>query len=378
LEEEYLSSFIKDGGSSFKMVVGVYGGGKTHFLYCVRDMAWKYNYATSYVSLSPTESPFHKLDLVYRAIVNGLTPPLTAEELLSGYEKGIESFLRSWYAQKYGEVKSCVDKEEQIYEELEMHLDEIYGIESGSFANAVKEAFRALMYRRDEDFAVICQWLKNEGYDRKLHGRFRIFQRIDQSTAPQLIRSLAQWIKQIGYTGLVILLDEAERVPSLSTKNREQHLSNLREIIDECGQTSLQSVMLFYAVPDENFLEGRTQVYEALRQRVSPVFDDRLNPTGVKIELEKLEERYEPLQTLTEIGKRLKTIYEKAYSVQFSSLQSVELIQEVANECYEKRFGDIGYKRLFVQELIRNFHEMRRGRQTSSSSGSEGNVGGVL
>jgi len=373
LEEEYLSSFIKDGGSSFKMVVGVYGGGKTHFLYCIRDLAWKYNYATSYVSLSPAESPFHKLDLVYRAIVNGLTPPLTAEELLSGYEKGIESFIRSWYIQKYRVVKSYVDKEEQIYEELDMHLDEIYGIESGSFANAVKEAFRALMYRRDEDFAVICQWLKNEGYDRKLHGRFRIFQHIDQSTAPQMIRSLAQWIKQIGYTGLVILLDEAERIPSLSTKNREQHLSNLREIIDECGHTSLQSAMIFYAVPDENFLEGRTQVYEALRQRVSPVFDDRLNPTGVKIALERLEERHEPLQTLVEIGRRLESIYEKAYNFQFPPAQTDKLISRVANECYEKRFGDIGYKRLFVQELIRNFHEVRRERQTSS--GSEGNVG---
>jgi len=37
MDEEYLSSFIKQGGSAFKIVVGVYGGGKTHFLYSVRD-----------------------------------------------------------------------------------------------------------------------------------------------------------------------------------------------------------------------------------------------------------------------------------------------------------------------------------------------------
>jgi hypothetical protein len=33
LREDYLETFIKDGGSSFKMVIGVYGGGKTHLSY---------------------------------------------------------------------------------------------------------------------------------------------------------------------------------------------------------------------------------------------------------------------------------------------------------------------------------------------------------
>ena len=28
-------------GSSFKLVQGTYGAGKTHFLYCVRDLAWR-------------------------------------------------------------------------------------------------------------------------------------------------------------------------------------------------------------------------------------------------------------------------------------------------------------------------------------------------
>ena len=105
IKEEYLSSFIKQGGSTFKMVVGAYGGGKTHFLYCVRDLAWKSNFVVSYVSLSPGESPFHKLELVYRAIVQSIDTPLLPEELLSGYERGIVSFLRRWYSQSYQEFQ---------------------------------------------------------------------------------------------------------------------------------------------------------------------------------------------------------------------------------------------------------------------------------
>jgi len=29
IDEEYLRSFVRDGGSAFKMVIGAYGGGKT-------------------------------------------------------------------------------------------------------------------------------------------------------------------------------------------------------------------------------------------------------------------------------------------------------------------------------------------------------------
>src|SRR5438552_16764462 len=74
IENEYLGDFIRDGGSAFKMVVGIYGGGKTHFLFSVRDLAWKYGYAVSYVSLKQGESPFHRLELVYSAIAKRLTP----------------------------------------------------------------------------------------------------------------------------------------------------------------------------------------------------------------------------------------------------------------------------------------------------------------
>ena len=33
LEEEYLRGYLRDGGSSFKLIVGEYGSGKSHFLY---------------------------------------------------------------------------------------------------------------------------------------------------------------------------------------------------------------------------------------------------------------------------------------------------------------------------------------------------------
>lgn len=356
IDEEYLATFIKEGGSTFKMVVGTYGGGKTHFLYSVRDLAWKNNFVVSYVPLSPKQSPFHQLDLVYKAIVRGLLPPLTADELLSGYEQGIVSFIRSWFSAKYKEFIGKGFSNNELEDLLSNHLDDIHGVENLSFDKAIKSAFRALMFNEDEKFIQICQWLTGDGYDRHIHGHFGILQRIDKTTAFPMIRSLVQWVRQIGYSGLVVLLDEAERVPSLSTKQRELHLNNLREIIDECGHTAFQSVMIFYAVPDENFLEGRTQIYEALKQRLATIFDS-FNPTGVRIELERLS--MDPIEFLLEVGNKLKQIYEIAYDCNLDHQLSRETISLVAKSAYDQRYGDIGYKRLFVQNVIKAFHFLK-------------------
>ena len=58
LDEEYLARLKHNPrGSSFKLVQGYYGGGKTHFLYCVRDLAWTHGFLTSLVNLSPRECP---------------------------------------------------------------------------------------------------------------------------------------------------------------------------------------------------------------------------------------------------------------------------------------------------------------------------------
>ena len=357
IKDEYLTSFIKQGGSTFKMVVGTYGGGKTHFLYCVRDLAWESNFVVSYVSLRPGESPFHKLELVYKAVVQGIVSPLSPDELLSGNEQSIVSFLKRWFSQSYQEMQNKGLSGESLREELLNMIEHIDGIESISFAKAIKAAFRTLINKKDEDFDNICQWLKGENYDKRIHGSYGILQRIDKTTAFTMIRSLSQWIRQIGYSGLVVLLDEAERVPSLSTKNREQHVNNLREVIDECGHTTFKGVMIFYAVPDENFLEGRAQIYEALKQRVTTTFEG-LNPTGVKIELEKVVA--EPIPFLCEVGNKLAKVYETAYNHKFLESATQQTIQTVAEYAYGQRYLDTGYKRLFVQRLISGLHFLRQ------------------
>ena len=356
IDEDYLQTFIKDGGSAFKMVISIYGGGKTHFLYYVRELAWKYDYIASYITLNPQETPFYKLEQVYSSIVTNLIYPQRPEELISGYDRGIEAVIKVWYNQKYQEIREKISGD-AVMEELNTYASSLGSYESTSFRNAIKETFLCLAENKEHDFTLILQWLKGENPQKTLLKNFGVFEKIDKGTAFKINRSLIQWLREIGYSGLVLLMDEAEQTPSMSRKQKDMLLNNLREIIDACGRVNFKNTMLFYAVPDESFLEGKTQIYEALRQRVSSIFDTEINPTGVKLYLEKTT--LEPTEMLKEIGRKLANVYEKAYNTHFDFDALEETLGNIAEAAYEGKM-ETGYKRLFVKSIIPAFHILRK------------------
>ncbi len=347
IKEEYVSSFIKDGGSAFKLVVGNYGNGKTHFLYSIRKLAWDEKYIASYISLSPTDTPFSKIEAVYKAIVRTIS--------YSFDEKGIDNLIRAWY----GEIIEGMNKkglgESQLTESVREYLKGL-NIENNSFKNALKEAFKALHEDRDEDFEIIKQWLHGENPPKNKLSMFNIFEKIDKTTAFRMLRSLIQWVRYIGYSGLFILFDEAEQVTSLSSKDKKILLSNLRQIIDATANGDFNNTMIFYAVPDDQFLEGRDNFYVALKDRLSTIFEPTENYSGIRIDLEGITK--DPHKMLTEIGQKLYSIYEIAYGTKLQKPLCDKAIDSIAKISIDERFGDEGYKRLFVKRMVEKLHKI--------------------
>jgi len=324
----------------------------------VRDLAWKYGFPVSYVTLSQDASPFHRLDKVYAAVVRSLTLPVQGEAVFDRIEYGILPLLKQWHMRLSAELRERGLPEDELIEaELQVAMKTVQGCESLQMQTALSKALEAVAREDDADLAELLQWLGAEGYARDRHRRYGLLHGVDKSVALSMLRSLIQWIRALGHPGLVILFDEAEQVPSLSTKQRDSLLSNLRELIDECGHHHFGGVLMMYAVPDENFFEGRSSVYEALNQRISSVFEV-FNPTGVRIRLDDLDG--DPQDLLVEIGVKLAKVYQKAYG--FKVKKPKDVVTAVAKAAYEQRFGDIGYKRLFVQGCVRAFHLLRAGK----------------
>lgn len=350
LEEEYLNGILKFNLSSFKLITGNYGGGKTHFLYVMRDLAFKHNYCVAYVSLNPTECPFDRLELVYKGIAANLTAPQPGAITGLDAEKGIESVLRRWYKDRRAEA-GRVDN-------LRSYLDELPSTESTSFHNAVRGAFSSLLAEDSHGFSEITQWLKGEEVHKDVRSQHRISERIDKATAFRMLRSLIQWVHAIGFSGLVLLFDEAERGMSISSsRDKRRALDNLRQLVDECGNSRLPGAMFLYAVPDENLLlEGSGGVYEALKQRLRSVFTE-MNPVGVKIDLEKLG--IEPTDFLTALGARLAGLFEAAYDAKLDPARRDGVVRTLAELAVTAFVLDVSYRRLFVVALLEALHGLR-------------------
>jgi hypothetical protein len=350
LEEEYLNGILKFNLSSFKLITGNYGGGKTHFLYVMRDLAFKHNYCVAYVSLNPTECPFDRLELVYKGIAANLTAPQPGATAGLDAQKGIESVLRRWYKDRRAEA-GRVDN-------LRSYLDELPSTESTSFHNAVRGAFSSLLAEDSHGFSEITQWLKGEEVHKDVRSQHRISERIDKATAFRMLRSLIQWVHAIGFSGLVLLFDEAERGMSISSsRDKRRALDNLRQLVDECGNSRLPGAMFLYAVPDENLLlEGSGGVYEALKQRLRSVFTE-MNPVGVKIDLEKLG--IEPTDFLVALGARLAGLFEAAYDAKLDPAKRDGVVRTLADLAVTAFVLDVSYRRLFVVALLEALHGLR-------------------
>ncbi len=359
IEDEYLKLKLKEYKlSSFKLVIGNYGGGKTHFLYSVRNRAFDNGFVVVYVPLNPTECPFDKLELVYKQIVTNLQVPAPDNDPTQSPITGIEAFIENWY----NSVKAKIDHINAITD----YLNILKGVESISFLNAIKGAFFNIATNDIDAFQSVIQYLKGEDIGKDIRARYRISERIDKSTAFRMIRSLIQWLHLIGYNGVIFLFDEAERGISMSSsKDRRRALDNLRQIIDECGNSRLPGAMFFYAIPDENMLlEGSGGVYEALRQRLRTIFSP-VNPLGVKINLEELD--LTPEAFLINLGTKLLKIYQTAYPLKLNDDIAEKLILNLAQEAVKAFAYDISYRRLFVVSMIEALQTIRNNPQSLSS-----------
>ncbi len=86
---------VAGGGAVFKAVRGEYGSGKTFFTRWVVEQARREGFATAEVQISETETPLHRLETVYRRVVESLMtaeyPPSALREVIDGWFFTLES-----------------------------------------------------------------------------------------------------------------------------------------------------------------------------------------------------------------------------------------------------------------------------------------------
>ncbi|MDZ4719320.1 MAG: BREX system ATP-binding domain-containing protein [Roseiflexaceae bacterium] len=359
IDTHYLGSYLADGGAAFKLVVGDYGSGKSHFLYCIRDRAWERNFAVSKVDLSPKESPYDDQRRVYAAVASAIIWHELGD--LGEDERGLSRFLEGTLrrmVQPHG--LDLGDPEAAELPDVRALLQTVAtsAIDSLSFHKAVQAYFLALLRGQQLRQESIGRWLHGEEVSAEDVRDLRtvgVTEKINKNNAFKMLRSLCQTVRALGYTGLALLFDEGDRMLSVGGRSEKVATDNLREVIDRCRE-DLPGTLFMYAVPPA-FIHDIVPKYPALQQRIqSPGYFSRANPFSPQINLDKLDIPDEEL--LTQIGYRLLPIFEVAYGVKLTpDLQAANIT--IISDAARNSFLAVSHRRLFIKALITEWYRQK-------------------
>jgi hypothetical protein len=377
IDTHYLGSFLADGGAVFKLVVGDYGSGKSHFLYCVRDRAWQRNFAVSKVDLSPKESPYDDQQRVYAAVASSIIwhelGGVAEDE--HGLTRFLEGTLRRIVAPHGLELEEPGAAE---LPEVRAFLQtlEASPVDSLSFHKAIQGYFWALLRGHEMRQEALGRWLHGEATSSEDMRDLRLIgvtEKINKNNAFKMLRSLCQSVRAIGYSGLILLFDEGDRMMSVGGKSEKVATDNLREVIDRCRE-DLPGAMFMYAVPPA-FIYDVVPKYPALQQRVqAPGYFSRVNPFSPQLDLSHLDVPDDDL--LTQIGYRLQAIFEVAYNYTLNAdiqAQNIQILSRAARESYLA----ISHRRLFIKTLVMEwFRQKEEGEQVINYEYAEAAIRG--
>jgi hypothetical protein len=342
-------------GSSFKLVQGTYGAGKTHFLYCVRDLAWRRDLVTAFVTISPKECPFNKPLAVFRAVAQRLELPRGPD----GEEtRGLDDVIR-WRVDE----RLASDGKDAAREWVETAIARA-PLNRHSFRDAALGFARAVVDGNEPTARRLGAWLRGEDVSLAEAKEDGIYEVPSNENGFGMFRSLVQLVHRLGYEGTVLLLDEAERRLSIDAKPGKattETVDHLRELIDLCGRDELPRTLILYAVTPA-FTQHVLPLYPALQQRLgAPIqFLSAHNPKAPVIDLEALD--LEPRKLLVEVGKRLYRVARRAYDWTPDDATIHANLDHLAATVAEEQL-EVGHRRFFVKLWIRLLDKLRLGKE---------------
>ncbi|MHA1794754.1 MAG: BREX system ATP-binding domain-containing protein [Promethearchaeota archaeon] len=243
----YLDSAKDADISAVRFIVGDYGSGKTHFLRMTANMALKSKFVTCEITLSQ-ETRLDRFDSVWREIMSKMATPES-----EGEPVGIVHILN----------RLCSSDEEELQKMLNA-IDSITNLDPD-----FREAIKGYLYAKfkGQNWNIYLQWLKGDSIR-----PYGIGTRIDRNSARAMLRSLMMFLKHIGYSGMVLFLDELELLLDQSSRIRSTGYDILRQFVEDAGK--IPSFLLNASATPQMLEEPERGFpsYAALWQRIGGLF----------------------------------------------------------------------------------------------------------
>lgn len=237
IEEEL--TLVRSGHANFKAVRGEYGSGKTFFGRWIQERARTLGFAACEVQINETETPLHRLETVYRRVVERLgtqdTPSGAFRTVIDGWFYALEQDVLADHDVSPDDADALLRLSTEL---MEARLAQVSRV-APAFSAALR-AYRHALSKGDHATAEgLISWLSGQpNVSAGVKRAAGIKGDIDHFAASNFLAGLLAILRDSGFSGLLIVLDEVETLQRMRADTREKGLNALRQWIDEidCGR----------------------------------------------------------------------------------------------------------------------------------------------
>jgi hypothetical protein len=225
---------VAAGRAVFKAVRGEYGSGKTFFARWLAERAKRRGMAAAEVQISETETPLHKLETVYRRLVEQLCtaayPPSALREIVDAWFYTLEEDVLAEGAIGPGDTDALAKSVGAL---MEQRLTDVART-TPAFASALR-AYRKAVFDGDQATAQsLIAWIGGQpnvaAAARRAAG---VKGDLDHFAALGFLQGLLMILRDSGHPGLLVVLDEIETLQRVRSDVRDKGLNALRQLVDD-------------------------------------------------------------------------------------------------------------------------------------------------
>jgi hypothetical protein len=341
---------VAGGGGVFKAVRGEYGAGKTFFARWLAERAKRRGFATSEVQISELETPLHRMETVYRRLVEHLSTeqfaPSALRPVLDGWIFALEEDVLAGGAVAEYDAEALAGA---VGELLERRLAGISRTTPG-FAAALR-GYRGASAAGDRATADgLAAWLGGEPHVAAAARRSAgVKGELDHFGALSFLQGLLAVLRDSDHPGLLLVLDEVETLQRVRSDARDKALNALRQLVDEIYAGRFPGLFLLITGTPA-FYDGPQGVSRLapLAQRLATHFDADPrwdNPRAVQLRLPGFS-----IEALVQLGVRVREIYG---SQRVSERIDDAYLGELARAVTGKLGGQVGVApRVYLKKLV--------------------------
>jgi len=259
---------IADGGSTFRLVIGEYGAGKTFFLNLVRSIALEKKLVTMHADLNP-DRRLHASGGQARSLYAELTRNAATRTKPEG--GALSGILERFIAQAKEEAVLLGSTTEHVVRRQTEQLAEM--VNGYVFADVVLAYWRGFEEGNEQLKADAVRWMRGE-FTTRTDARAALGVRtiVDDASVYDQLKLLARFVRLAGYSGLLICLDEMVNLYKLAnTQARTANYEQILRILNDSLQgTAVGLGFVFGGTPDF-LLDTRRGLYSysALQSRLA-------------------------------------------------------------------------------------------------------------